>query len=212
LQDQIVHPIKWRLNLLTYGLWVVGALLVWLVSYGTEYYLSYFIPSSMDGLLAWITGPILQAVIAWLILQIVISDRYLPWLIAITLLGYFVGSFLARFIYPFADLFFHLIPGNTVREMFLGSIIVTAVTLATTATFQVGFMGLVLKRISLFFAVTWIVAALLAGIIASLFAVMFELKFYSPSAMFPDLIQDIITGIISGVPLIWLRTREVVKK
>jgi hypothetical protein len=204
-----------RRNLQAYLLWIIGAILTWQAVYWLTYYaflpLADFLPATImypagNGL-PWAAELIVPAVIAWLVLQTIIPDRYLSLIIVVTILGHFVGNFLEQYVYVFAVRSLHLISGNTVRIMFLENVVSYLIIAVIIAIFQVLFIGLILKRIGWGFAIAWVVAAIIAGAIAPVCSVAFQLNFYAPSSLYPDLIQSVIFGTISGLPLIWLRVR-----
>ena len=205
------RPLYGRRQLLAYGLWIIGVVLAHLIVYGFEYYGPPTISVQAVSYLPKITGPIVQAIITWLVFQIVISHRYLPWLIVVTLLGQFVGNFLVGYFYAL-----WLSPGYAIGEMLLRISILALIIAVSIAIFQVLFMGLILKRIGWIFALTWIVAAMIASVISSILVLAPDLGFYShpsvylkliQSAVIMELLRGVIVGIISGLPLIWLRTR-----
>jgi hypothetical protein len=199
----------WKWNVLAYGWWIVGSFLLWLLAYWAQYDLpimGYHL--QLGSLPLAILTPVLQGIIAWLAFQIVLADQRLPWLIAVTLIGYLLGLFVERYCYVFANVFFRLIPGNTVRLMVQGVMMYMLVIGGSMAVFQVLLLGPTLKRISKRFARAWIAAAIIAAIVAPILMVLFELKYYSPSDLYPSLILSTTASVITGLPLIWLRAQQ----
>lgn len=205
LQTQLKQAVHWGWNILAYGLWIVGAFLVWLVTFWSSFYLDLYLKTQVGSLIPFLLATLIQAVLAWLVVQIVLSDKRLPWIIVATLLGYIAGVFIERYLYLAAFLFFHLLPGNTVRAMFVTAIASTLAVTLMTAICQVLFLGAILKRVGRLFVVSWLAAATLAGIGAPLLSVAFEIRYYSASDMYPSLISSMLIGVITGMPLLWLR-------
>lgn len=208
MQKSAGGQVHWKWNVLAYVLWIVAAFLIWAISYLSTYYVPISMHFPIPNPPFWMLVPILEALSSWLILRTLIADQRLPWLIVITFVGYFLGIVIEGNIYAFVYHLLSLAPGHTVRMMFMTAIMSILVITVTIAILQALFLGPILKRVNRGFIVSWIAAAVVAGIAAPAVSVLFQLLYYSPSYLYPSLIQNVLLGIVAGLPLLWLKARQ----